>query len=62
MSRSSEVRAVDGTFINREATTDYLNAILFPPISENTELHSCLGDFKAVGSLCRSSYTGCFIF
>ena len=35
----------------RVASTHDLNAILFPPSSENTALHSCLGDFKAVASL-----------
>ena len=49
----NETQHSNVALLNRVATAHGLNAILFPPSSENTALDSCLCDFKAVGSLYR---------
>ena len=49
----NETHHSNAALLNRVATAHGLNAILFPPSSENTALDSCLCDFKAVCSLYR---------
>ena len=47
------ISGIEYLYTYRVASTHDLNAILFPPSSENTGLHSCLGEFNPVASLYR---------